>query len=124
MVIYLRLIKALYGCMKSVLLRYDQYSKTLNSHGFKVNPYGRFIANSTINGKQFIIAQYVEYNKVSHIYEEFNTKIGETIPEHFGELTVSRGNNRVTGNGHIVLSWWKSITVYEVLHQVNNCFVW
>ena len=34
---------------------------------------------------------YVDYNKVSHVDEEVNKKVIETIAEHFGNLTVSRG---------------------------------
>ena len=30
--------------------------------------------------------------KVSHVYEGVNTRVIETISEHFGNLTVSRGN--------------------------------
>ena len=37
-----------------------------------VNPYYRCIENSTIKGKQFTIAWYVEDNNVSHIDEEVN----------------------------------------------------
>ena len=50
-VIYLILLKYLYGLMESVLLWYDIYSRTLKSQGFVVNPYDRCISNSTIDGK-------------------------------------------------------------------------
>ena len=50
-VIYLRIIKALYGCVGYVLLWYDLYPKTLKSQGFLINPYYRCIANSTIKDK-------------------------------------------------------------------------
>ena len=36
---------------------------------------------------------HVDNNKVSHVDEEVNTKVIETISEHFGNLTVSRGKN-------------------------------
>ena len=74
-VLYLRLLKALYGYMESALLWYDLYSKTLKSHGLLVNPYDRFIVNITIKGKQCTISWYVGYNKVSHVDEEVNTKV-------------------------------------------------
>ena len=89
-VIYLRLIKYLYGCMEYALLWYDLYSKTLKSPGFLINPYDRYIANSTIQYNQFTIAWYVDNNKVSHVDEEVNTRIIEKISERFGNLTVSR----------------------------------
>ena len=49
------------------------------------------IGNSTIKFKQCKIAWYVDVNKVSHFYEEVNTKAIETIAEHFGNLALSRG---------------------------------
>ena len=42
-VLYLRLLRALYGYMESALLWYDIYSNTLKSHGLFINPCDRFI---------------------------------------------------------------------------------
>ena len=66
-VIYLRLLKALHGCMESALLWYDLYSNTLKSQGFLINPYDRFIENITVQDKQCKIAWYVDNHKVSHL---------------------------------------------------------
>ena len=79
-VIYIRLLKALYGCMESALLWYYVYSKTLESQGFVVNPYGRCISNSTIGGIQFMIAWYIDNKYVLHDDEHFNKKKIKTIP--------------------------------------------
>ena len=60
---------------------------------------------------------YVDNNKVSHLDEEVKTKVIEGISEHYGNLTVSRGEEtKVPGNGHIVLSRWEIIFIYEGLH--------
>ena len=40
-VLYVRLIKALYGCMKSALLWYELFAGTLQEMGFVLNPYER-----------------------------------------------------------------------------------
>ena len=40
-VLYLRLLKALYGCMESKILWYDMYANILISQGFMVNIYDR-----------------------------------------------------------------------------------
>ena len=90
-VIYLRLLKDLYIFIKSALLWYDIYSNTLKSQGFLINLYDRCIANITIQDKQCTMPWYVDNKKVSHIDEEVNTKLIETISEHSGNLTVSRG---------------------------------
>jgi hypothetical protein len=38
-VLYLRILKALYGCIESALLWYNLYVTTLKDMGFVVNPY-------------------------------------------------------------------------------------
>ena len=54
-VLYLRLLKALYGCVKSALLWYELFSSTLKDMGFKLNPYDECVANKIIDGKQCTI---------------------------------------------------------------------
>ena len=89
--LYIRLLKALYLFMGSAILWYDIYSKTFKSHESAVNPYDRYISNSTINGKQCTIEWYVDNNKVLRIDEEVNTKVIDEIAKHFGKLRVSIG---------------------------------
>ena len=38
-VLYMRILKALYGCIKSALLWYNLWKSTLKSMGFEINPY-------------------------------------------------------------------------------------
>ena len=68
-VLYLRLRKALYGCVMSALLWYELFAGTLRGIGFTINPYEPCIANKTINGKQCTITWYVDDVKVSHAEE-------------------------------------------------------
>ena len=49
---------------------------------------------ASFKGNNCTIAWYYYDNKVLHIDEEVNTKIIETIAEHFGELTVIRGRKQ------------------------------
>ena len=63
-VLYLRVLRALYGCIESALLWYDLYSTTLEKEGFVINPYDRCVANKIINGKQCTIVFYVDDNKL------------------------------------------------------------
>ena len=51
-VLYLKVLRALYGCIESAMLWYDLYSATLEGLGFKINPYDRCVANKVINGSQ------------------------------------------------------------------------
>ena len=54
-ILYLRLLKALYGCVKSALLWYELFSTTLKDMGFVLNPYDECVANKMVNGKQCTI---------------------------------------------------------------------
>jgi uncharacterized membrane-anchored protein len=66
-VLYLRLLKALYGCVKSALLWNKLFSTTLKDLGFELNPYDTCVANKIINGSQCTIVWYVDKNtKISH----------------------------------------------------------
>ena len=82
-VLYPQLLEYLYGCIESALLWYDLYTNNLKSHGFMVNTYDRYIESSTVYGKQCTIAWYVDNNKVSHIDEDVNERIIETLSENF-----------------------------------------
>ena len=90
--LYVRVLRALYGCLESALLWYELYSTTLKDMGFVLNPYDRCVANKVINGSQCTIVFYVDDNKISHKDPHVVTKILQDISEHFGELTISRGN--------------------------------
>ena len=90
-VLYVRLIKALYGCVKSALLWYDLFAGSLEGMGFVLNPYDLCVANSMIEGKQCTIAWYVDDTKISHISPAVVTNVIEKIEEKFGKMTVSRG---------------------------------
>ena len=37
---------------------------------------------------------YIDYKKLSHVDEEVNKNVIETIYKHFGKLTVSRGEKQ------------------------------
>ena len=90
-VLYLKLLKALYGCVKSTLLWYEFFTGTLENMGFELNPYDPCVANKTINGKQCTIVWYVDDNKISHMDNAVVTQIIEKIEERFRKMTVTRG---------------------------------
>ena len=94
-VLYLKVLRAIYGCIESALLWYELFSSTLQQLGFKINPYDRCVANKIINGKQCTIVWYVDDVKVSHMDPEV---VGNTIKDfekHFGEVQNTRGNKSV-----------------------------
>jgi len=58
-VLYLEILKALYGMMVSSLLFYWKLRKDLEQLGFKVNPYDICVANKMINEKQITVLWHV-----------------------------------------------------------------
>jgi len=94
-VLYLQLLKALYGCIKSALLWYELFVNTLQKVGFELNPYDACVANKMIEGKQCTISWYVDDNKIYHMSPAVVTKIIEYIESKFGKLTVTRGKEHV-----------------------------
>ena len=90
-VLYVRVLRALYGCLESALLWYELYSSTLEGMGFKLNPYDLCVANKIINGKQCTITFYVDDNKISHEDPEVVRSIVRKLEEHFGKVKVIEG---------------------------------
>ena len=89
--LYVKVLRALYGCLESALLWYDLYSLTLCKMGFKINDYDKCVANKVINGNQCTIVFYVDDNKISHVEPQVVSNIISELSEHFGKLPVSRG---------------------------------
>ena len=54
--LYVRLIKALYGMLQAALLFWQLLLDTLQEWGFKLNSYDKCVANKKINGKQCTIS--------------------------------------------------------------------
>ena len=90
-VLFLRLARALYGCVKSALLWYQLFSSTLQHMGFKLNPYDLCVANAEIKGAQCTIVWYVDDNKISHVDETVVSDVIKRIESKFGKMTVTRG---------------------------------
>jgi hypothetical protein len=103
-VLYLQLLKALYGCVQSALLWYNLLTNTLVRMGFKLNPYDLCVANSQIKGKQCTVAWYVDDNKILHVDDTVVTDIIEKIEAKFGKMTVTRGKHHVVLGMDITLT--------------------
>jgi hypothetical protein len=91
-VLYVKLQKALYGCLRSALLFYLKLLKDLEGNGFKLNPYDPCVANKMVNGKQFTITWHVDDLKLSHVDVKEVDKTIEWLKSIYGEdMRVSRG---------------------------------
>ena len=47
-VLYVEMLKALYGMLQSSLLYYKKFRKDLEEIGFKINPYNLCVTNKTV----------------------------------------------------------------------------
>ena len=90
-VLYMRLNKALYGCMQSALLWYRTFKERLEGLGFKVNNYDPCVANMKINGKVCTIVWYVDDSKISHKEEAVVLSIIKELEKTFGKMSVTLG---------------------------------
>jgi hypothetical protein len=90
--IYVKIQKALYGCLRSALLFYLKLITDLTSDGFKINPYDHCVANKIVNGNQFTITWHMDDLKLYHMDAGEVTKTIDWMKIIYGEdMRVSRG---------------------------------
>ena len=71
-VLYLVVLKAIYGMLQSAILFYKKFRKDLESVGFEVNPYDPCVANRSVNGNQHTVTWHVDDLKSSHVDPKVN----------------------------------------------------
>jgi hypothetical protein len=86
-VLYLRLQKALYGMMKSVLLFYRKLVSELKEMGFEINPYDPCVANKMVNGTQMTIRWHVDNLMMSHVSRDKIMKIVQEMKISMGKIS-------------------------------------
>jgi hypothetical protein len=72
-VLYVHLIKALYGMLVSAMLFYKKLKNDLLEYGFEINPYDPGVANQIADGSQLTVSWHVDDLKVSHIKPTMST---------------------------------------------------
>ena len=94
-VMYMELLKALYGTLRAACLFWQKLSKQLiDEWGFTPNNYDDCVVNKMINGQQMTVVWHVDDLKVSHVDATEVEKFVQQMEETFGQetpLTVSRG---------------------------------
>ena len=94
-VMYMKLLKALYGTFCTARLFWQKLSKQLiDVWGFVPNKYDDCVVNKMINGHQMTVVWHVNDLKVSHMDAGEVEKFIQQMEETFGKdtpLTVSRG---------------------------------
>ena len=74
-ILYVRMQKALYGCLKSALMFYEKLVGVLEACGFRVNPYDPCVANKIVGGKQLTVCWHVDELNISCIDANEVTKM-------------------------------------------------
>ena len=94
-VMYMELLKALYGTLHAARLFWQKLSKQLiDMWGFDPNKYDDCVVNKMINGSQMTVVWHVDDLKVSHVDAKEVGKFILQMEEAFGKetpLSVSRG---------------------------------
>ena len=94
-VLYVEILRPIYGMLESALVWYKKFRKDLESIGFVFNPYDACIANRMVNGKQQTIKFHVDDLLSSHQQGKVNDEFLKWLNEkygHHGEVTATRGN--------------------------------
>ena len=102
-VLYVRMLKALYGMLVASLLYYKQFLDDITKIEFERNPYDPCVANRMINNKQHTITWHVDDIKSSHVEPEVNDKFLLWLNKTYGEDGI--GNVKATrGKRHDYLA--------------------
>ena len=93
-VLYVEVLKAMYGMLIASLLWYRKFRKDLEGHGYKFNPYDPCVANKRIGGRQHTIRFHVDDLLASHIDPKVNDDFAEWLNKmygQYGEVKCVRG---------------------------------
>ena len=102
-VLYVELVKALYGTIRAALIFWRKFTKQITKWGFTVNPYDSCVANKMVQGSQLTITWHVDDLKISHVNKEVLEDLLKQLNGAFGKdgpLTIHRGKK------HDYLGMW------------------
>ena len=90
--LYVKLLKALRGVLRSALLFYKKITGGLIDMGFETNHYDPCVANKMVNGSQMTVTWHMDNLKVSHNDPVEVTKFLLAMAKIYGTgITVPRG---------------------------------
>ena len=112
-VLYVKLLKALYGTIRAARLFYEKLCCKLQEWGFEDNKYDACVANKTVNGKQLTITWHVDDLKVSHVDASVVNKFLFQLDDEFGRETPT---NKSRGQVHSYLGMTLNFTNKGSVH--------
>ena len=84
-VLYVLVLRAIYGMLEAALLWYKKFRKELEGQGFKFNPYDPCVANRMKEGSQHTILFHVDDLKSSHKSSKVNDKFEQWLQKQYGK---------------------------------------
>ena len=97
-ILYVQVLKAIYGMLQSALLFYKKIRNDLIKSGFTINPYDPCVANKTVKGTQMTVAWHVDDMKASHKRRDVINSFIRWLKTKYGaigELKVTQGDEHV-----------------------------
>jgi len=92
-VLYVKLKKALYGCVQSAKLWYDKLCEALLSDGYTKNSYDSCLFNKMVDGKQITVAFHVDDLLVTSKSDRAIDELMGMLKKNFAAITINRGSN-------------------------------
>ena len=103
-VLYVHVLKAIYGMLRSAMLFYKKLKKDLESIGFKTNPYDPCVANRMVNGKQHTVTWHVDDLKSSHVDPKVNDRFIKWLEQKYAPDPAVGTIKAVRGKVHDYLA--------------------
>jgi hypothetical protein len=84
-VLYVRVLRAIYGMLEAALLWYKKFRGELEEVGFKFNPYDPCVANRDKKGTQHTLLFHVDDLKSSHKDSKVNDQFDKWLNHKYGD---------------------------------------
>ena len=83
--IYVQVLRAIYGVLQAALLWYKKFRKDLEAQSFKFNLYDPCMANRKVKGSQHTILFHVDDLKYSHKKKTVNDDFAKWLEKTYGQ---------------------------------------
>ena len=125
-ILYVRMLKALYGMIITSLLYHKKFRKDIESIGSEVNPYEACMSNRMVNGKQHTVAWHVDDLNSIHVDpkvdDDFQKWLEKTYgSDDIGHVEVSRGKLHEYLEMTLDYTEEKKKYLYEEVPGCNYC---